>query len=403
MHRRVLAVALAAGLIAGMLTAVPAHAAVTLTVKAGGEFGKNEPAFTARMMAPDVDGVPTIQVHTDDVIHFLGTPVLLGRDQEPTAWWTQYGTGIDAYYGAIASDPDGDGQGVDAPTKFNLRIFSSTLDNCGDSEANACSFDPGNDPMTVMNPGDEVDGYFVKVAAQPNTTFYAVNLPAASHTFLRIDVLPGNQEGTTQDQLDDAAKTLLAKDKRTYNRLADKLSKPTFTRRGGHRVYDAYAGYDTATIRILRMFPERLDVHKGDSVKWHFHLVGEQHTASFPFKKADEVANSGFVPECDPDGQDGDGPDTPPDFQNPEAPCPEGSEPEFDLTRDLTAEHGDGVFPAGFETSGLRGAVIPTAEGIAGGTAPWTLKFAKASPDKGFKYLCALHGRFMSGSVEVNP
>lgn len=403
MRLRSLTVALAVGLVGTMLAIAPAHAQGSLTVKAGGDFGRNEPAGTARMMAPDVDGVPTISVHTDDVVHFVGTPVLLPQGQEPLSWWDQQGTGIDRPYGAILSDPDGDGPNVDAPNKFNLRIFSSTLDNCGDSESNPCSFDGSNsDPVEgVMNPGDEVDGYFVKITAQPNDVLYATNLPPASHTFLKILVVPNGQDTTTQEQLDGAAEGLLTKDENKYHKLVRRLSKPTFTRRGGHRIYDAYAGYDTATIRILKMLPEKLHIRKGDSVKWHFHLVGEQHTATFPFKQGEEVANNGFQPECDPDGQDGDGPDTPADLSGNGPPCPEGSEPEFDLIRKLTAQFGDGVFPSGYESSGLRGEVMPTAEGIDGGTDPWSVRFPKTSSDKGNRYLCAFHGRFMSGWVIV--
>jgi hypothetical protein len=400
MRLRFLSVALVVGLIAPVLGAAPASAATTFTVKAGGEFGKNVPAGTARMMAPDVDGVPTIQIHKDDIIHFIGIPILLAKDQEPTAWWSQYGSGMDTFYGPIQSDPDGDSAGVDAPTKFNLTLFSSTLDNCGDSEANACSFDPDNDPLHVMNPGDEVEDYYVKFESSANTTLYAANVPVASHTYLKIEILPNGQDGTTQQQLDDAAQSLLAKDKRKYNHLVAKLSKPTFTRRGSHRVYDAYAGYDTDTIRILKMLPEKLHIRKGDSVKWHYHLVGELHTATFPFKQGDEIANNGFVPECDPDGQDGDGPDTPADFSGQGPPCPEGSVPEFDLIRKLTAEFGDGTF-GGLESSGLRSESVPSGEGIAGGTDPWSLRFPKTSGDKGNRYLCALHGRFMSGWVYI--
>jgi hypothetical protein len=406
MRVRSLSAALAVGLVAALFSAGPASAQATLTVHAGGGFGQDEPAGTARMMAPEVDGVATIQIHSNDVIHFVGTPLLLPQGQEPIGWYDENGRALDSPWGNVQSDPDGDGQGIDAPNKFNLRPFSSTLDNCGDSESNPCSFDGSNsDPVAgVMNPGDEVDGYYVKITASPNDTIYATTLPAVTHTFLKIEVVPNGQDGTTQQQIDDAKKTLLAKEKSKYNHLVNKLSKPTFTREGSHRVYDAYAGYDTATIRILKMMPEKLHIRKGDTVRWHFHLVGEPHTATFPFKKGENVSNNGFVPECDPDGQDGDGPDTEADLSGQGPPCPEGSELEFDVTRSLTAQSGDGTFPGGsksFESSGVRGGNIPSGEGLAGGTGAWPLRFPKTSSDKGNRYLCGIHGRFMSGWVIV--
>lgn len=404
MRPRILSVALAVGLVGAMLVVGPVRAGTqTLTVKTGGDFGENIPAGTARMMAPDVDGVPTVQIHTNDVIHFIGNAVLLPQGQEPISWWAQQGAGLDSPYGLVLSDPDGDGPGIDAPNKFNVPAFSSNLDNCGDSETNPCSFDGSNsDPVAgVMNPGDEVDGYFVKITAQPNDVIYATNLPPSSHTFLKIEVVANGQDTTTQAALDSAEQGLLTKDEATYHRIVKRLSKPTFTRRRGHRVYDAYAGYDTATVRIVRMLPEKLHLRRGDSVKWRFHLVGEIHTATMPFKKGDEIANNGFVPECDPDGQSGDGPDTEPDFQNEAAPCPEGSEPEFDLIRKLSAEQGDGVFPGGLESSGVRGETVPSGPGLAGGTDPWSVRFPESSSDEGNRYLCAIHGRFMSGWIYV--
>jgi hypothetical protein len=77
---------------------------------------------------------------------------------------------------------------------------------------------------------------------------------------------------------------------------------------------------------------------------------------------------------------------------------------ELDLTRSLTEKTGDGTFPGGsntLESSGLHGALVPHLDGMEGGTDPFTLRFPKASGKNGFRYLCALHGSFMSGWVFV--
>ncbi|MEA2487830.1 MAG: hypothetical protein QOF16_1484, partial [Actinomycetota bacterium] len=391
MRTRSIAVAMAAGLLAASIIAGPAHGATTLTVRAGMGFGKTIPAGTARIMAPDQDGNPTVNVHTDDVIHFAGAaPALLPQGQEPMSWWDQYGGGSGRPFSFFVSDPDADSQGVDAPNKVNPTVENGNANGCGDSEANACSYDGSDaDPVTgVLNPGD-TQQFYVKITASPNTTLWALNPPPTAHTILRINVVPNGQAATTQAELDSAKTSGLAKDLRTYHRVVKKLSKPTFTSSGGHRVYDAYAGYDTETVSILRMLPQKLHIKKGDSIEWHFHILRELHTVTFPFKKGEAISNSGFVPECDPDGDSGQGPDTPADFSA-TPPCPQGSGLELDPTRSLTEKTGDGTFPGGsntLESSGLHGALVPHLDGMEGGTDPFTLRFPKASGKNGFRYL----------------
>ncbi|MFN2593765.1 MAG: hypothetical protein ABR579_02610 [Actinomycetota bacterium] len=403
--RRRIALALGISLVASFLFAASAQGATTLTVQTNNGFGKHIPAGTSRMMAPDEGGNPTINVHTDDTIHFVGAPAVLPQGVEPNTWWDQYGGGSGRAFSLFAADPDGDGSGVDAPNKLSAIATNGNTNGCGDTQANACVFDGSNtDPVTgPLVPGD-IQDFFVKITASPNTTLWALNPPPTAHTILKINIVPSGQAATTQSELNSAAKSLLAKDLHTYNHIVKKYSQPTFTRSGGHRVYDAYAGYDTETVRILRMLPEKLHIRKGDSVMWHFHLVGELHTVTFPFKKGDAISNSGFVPECDPDGDNANGPDTPADFSA-GSPCPAGSELELDLSRALTQKAGDGSFPGGssrLESSGLHGSVVPHQDGMEGGLDPFTLRFTKTSGKNGFRYLCALHGSFMSGWVFVN-
>jgi hypothetical protein len=74
---------------------------------------------------------------------------------------------------------------------------------------------------------------------------------------------------------------------------------------------------------------------------------------------------------------------------------------EFDLSRVLTAQSGDGVFPGGFEHSGVKGLDAPSTADMSGGTAPWALAFVEKSTKKGYRYVCAIHGSFMDGRVRV--
>jgi plastocyanin len=150
------------------------------------------------------------------------------------------------------------------------------------------------------------------------------------------------------------------------------------------------------------MYPEKIKLDKGDTVRWHFDdLVNDFHTVTMPYKKALDISNNGFLPVCDPDG-DGDGPDTfDVDFETFTCP-PASGDLELDLTRDLTAQSGNGKFGGnGLESSGLKFSELPSAPGLAGGGESWDVKFTEKSNDEGYRYICAVHGKFMSGWVVV--
>ncbi len=378
-----------------------------ITVQSGASLGRKIPAFSARMFAPVVDRTPTIQVHHADIVHIKGFMLLLPAGMEPATWREQTATGLDSPYGVFSSDPDPDLPGVNAPTKANLLAFGEPQ-SCGTSVEDACFFDGSDqDPVTgVLNPSDTVDEFFIDITADPGTVIWATPLFTSNQpTTLKIEVVEEGAPTTTQAEVDAAKSSLRSQDRADARELMQTLSRVDRERQGNHWVYQAYAGYDTDVLAFLTMFPKKLTVRKGDVVEWNLASLNlEPHTATFPFKKALNVANSSFVPACDPDGDDGTGQDVEGDFSSEVPQCPEGAEVELDLTRQFTAEIGDGAFPGGprrYESSGLRGSWVPSAPGLAGGIDPWSLRFTKASSDKGYKYLCLLHGRFMSGKVVV--
>jgi plastocyanin len=146
------------------------------------------------------------------------------------------------------------------------------------------------------------------------------------------------------------------------------------------------------------MYPRKLKIRKGDRVRWRFdRLPFELHTVSFPRKKALQIIQGDFVPACDPDGDAGAGPDTPPELEGPPF-CNDPSQLEFELQPRSMHKYGNGKVRSAkdFETSGVRGE-------FGFNENPYTLKFTKTSNKKGFKYICMIHGGFMGGNVVVKP
>jgi plastocyanin len=152
-------------------------------------------------------------------------------------------------------------------------------------------------------------------------------------------------------------------------------------------------GYDTDHISFFEAFPQDLRIRKGDTVEWNFaQNVVEPHTATTPPKKARKWANAAFEspPVCDPDGDEGAGPDQPADFENPML-CEDPSMAELDLPNKFAKQQGDGKVPTGgdrdgdYDTSGLRGGP----EGIPDDA--YGLEFTRKSRDLPFTVMCAIH------------
>lgn len=378
-----------------------------LKIKMFSGLGKDLPyAFSQRMSVPVVGGTPTVKIASGTILKFNAGPILLPEGVEPASWREEYGSDFDQPFSPFATDPDPDLPGLNAPTKLNFGLFDPNVSGCGDSLENPCTFD-GSDPdpvAGVMNGGDTARRFFVKITAEAGATLWATHqLYSAPLADLKIDVVGSENAATTQEEIDEAFAEQKAADAQEARDLVETLETPTFETVDGKRVYDAYPGYDTETTSLMKFFPSELRIRKGDSVSWNFDVLnGEVHTASFPKGKALEVSANGFVPACDPDGDDGDLPDRQANFED-GPPCKEGHELEVDLNKKLTAQQGDGTFPGGpkmLENSGLRGGVLPSGNGVAGNGGDWNLVFNKSSGDKAFKYICMFHP-FMKGKIVV--
>lgn len=392
-----LAVALAAALLP-LRGAVAQDAA--LEVRLGAGLGRTVPAFTARPFAPEIDGVPTVQIHSGDVVTLDCCAILLPDGTDPSAWRDANQVASGAPYAPIVADPDGDVPGFSAAVKVSTFAFSPSRFDCGPPE-DPCDFDINGDD--VLNAGDS-GPMSVRLTGNPNSTATVVPQIPREGADLVIEIVPANAATTTQAQLDEARSEMRAADRARALELMEELNKVNRVEEDGHWVYEVFAGYDEGPISLMAFFPQQLRVPRGSVVRYSFeHAISEPHTTTFPAGKAGKVSDRSFFPACDPDGT-GDGPDTPGEFGESGPECPGDSEFEFDLARRMTAEIGDGTFPAprrSYENSGLRGELLPTdIEGLAGGTEPWDVLFNKSSR-KAYGYICVFHGHFMGGSVKV--
>jgi plastocyanin len=390
----------------GVPVVANAQATADITVQMG--FGVPH-GFSPRALAPLDHGTPTINVAKDTIVNLNAGGVILPQGTGPLEWHSENTQELDAPFGLIASDPDNDLEDpfdADAPFKFNASaIDARTNPDCGSTadapcEIDGTSFFNSGDPFATNENGD----FFIQVTANPGDVVWVTSPFGFSRLFsLKIRVVA--EGATTQVDVDTAAAAIKAKEREAADSLHTKLSKAKSSHmENGVRVWDAWAGFDTHTFALLDFYPTKLKINKGDKVRWNFSTLNiEQHGLAFPLNAAKEIAGNGFLPVCDPDGDAGEEPDTFVDFET--FTCPEGAEFELDLSRDMTAESGDGKFPGGtqrVENSGFRGENIPSAPGIAGGTDPWDLKFTKASSDTGYKYICTFHGGFMNAFVVVN-
>jgi hypothetical protein len=199
----------------------------------------------------------------------------------------------------------------------------------------------------------------VTVDANPGTVLYGALGPSAA---IRVAVVDDPADASSPEELAARATALKRQDYNTAVGLHRKYGdRQTWHRdHRGRKVYDAWAGLSRGSIELLAMYPEKLTIRKDERVQWHFDLENEIHNATFSFEQAKDIFNNTFVPWCDPDTDAGPGPDTEPDFTNPDDPstwCDDLSQLEFDLDDREVFGGGNGTFngaDSDFEGSGLR-------------------------------------------------
>ncbi|MEA2434584.1 MAG: hypothetical protein QOG54_2041 [Actinomycetota bacterium] len=365
------------------VTNANAGAATTYEIQVGRGFGRDFPGGSARFYPPEV------KVHKGDTLHF-STPVFVLPAGTTPEQYLADNAALGAPGNLLAADPD---DGATA-TKLNPNLL--VFLDCGTVD-NPCSAD-GHD---LLNPGFFTEGDFsVTVDANPGDVLYGIGIPWGPSA-IRIEVVNPNDTASTQAELDATAKTLKAQDKDDAFALFDEYShKKTFTTDdAGHKVWDAYVGIDRGPIVILAMFPAKLNLKKGDSVQYHFDLTNELHSAAMPIKKAKKQAFKMFSPFCDPDGDQGPGPDG--DLQTQQPPfCNDPTQLEVDMGN--TAPKGDGSVDSlgEYQDSGWKAYDAANGTGYLNDD-PWTVQFNTKTGDSPIKYICTFHGPFMKGTVVV--
>jgi plastocyanin len=358
-----------------------AGAGVTLKIKVGSGFGREFPGGSTRFF-PD-----TVTVHQGDSLQFTFPPILIPTDTTPEAFLADNAQ-IDDPYHALAHDPD---DGATA-TKINPTQLAPV--DCGTVGA-PCHYDATG----VLNPGFLGEGkFFVVIDAAAGSVFHGLSSPWGQSA-LRIEVVADTAASDSQAALDARAADLKAQDQAAAFALFDDYSnRHTFTDADGHKVWDAWAGIDQGPIVILAMFPAKLKIAKGDSVMWHFDLTNEVHSATMPLKKANKLARGMFSPKCDPDGDDGPGPDNPPEIRQPPF-CNDPTQLEADMAN--LVQKGDGVqdSPNEYQDSGWHGPEN-SPDGFFNND-PFTVSFNTKTDRTGIAYACSFHGSFMKGVVVV--
>lgn len=394
MIRRKLAALVAISVLGAMMVPSQARAATTYDISWGSDFFESGvPGFSARIYPGSVKVVTgdTLRIDSSN-----GVPVFLPAGVSPTEAAERWQNDVGDEYFILETDPDR------GPTayNFNTNLFVPTH-TCGAAD-DACLWN-GADPNEILIT-PEAEELNVTITATPGTVLYGVTF-GGHDSGLRVEVVADAAEASTQAELDARAQQLRADDAAKAAALHQKYSdRKTWHRdANGRKVWDVWVGVENGPVTLMGMYPRRLTIKKGQTVQYHFDYEGmEAHNVVFPFKKGVNIMRNTFVFACDPDG-DGTGQDVEPtNFDSFPPECPEGTELEIQLHPKEIATFGNGVFTGGkdFENSGVR-----SWQSLQDGffsESPWNVKFRKASSDKGFRYLCTIHGPgLMGGRVIV--
>jgi len=382
----------ASAVTAAALTAIPATTASAATQTLNITVGGDQPVSGVllegmRFLAPQ-----TIQVHKGDTINFgfagFHTATLLPEGVGADDWRMDNQAGLDSPYSLVNLDAD---DATNPPTfQFNKAVLFPTDQSCG-TATNPCAFDGKN----VLNSGVPItaQSFAATINNNPGSTFWVVCLIHPDMQF-RVQVVADNETATTQGDINSSAARTQDADREAAAALIPLLNKPSSHKAAnGTRVWDAYAGFDGDGWGLDGMFPKRLVVQKGDTVRWHFtQLMGNIHTVTFPRTAAKDF-NHDFAAEnvkCEADPAD-----TPPDAAPPQF-CSSGPQNlEFEIRGGAVLPVGTHTYRGtGIRSSGVEGADAPS-------QSPYDLKFAKRSGKKGFPYACNVHGGMMRGKVVV--
>ena len=383
-----------------LLPVTPTSAGVAaLSVQVGAPLFE-EPAAGGAPADGDRFYAPPLNVHAGDTVTFafggFHTATVLPANTDADTFVQDQATGVDGAFSFVIPDPDDGGTAAKPALKANLAVVGPTVGGtpvaCG-TDVDPCS--AGGEVVNSGIPFADPASFSVTVDGAVGDTLSVLCL---IHHAMRLDisVVDAGVAATTQAVIDAHRDATIASDAtKAGNKHLKLVNRQTGTvQPNGSTRWDAFVGFDGPGYALLAMYPAVLELDKGDSVRWHFdQLKFEDHTVSMPFGVAKDVFFNTFVPLCDLDGAGSD-PRVPPDLPPP-AFCSAG-ELEFSIPANMAYERGNGTFKgADYENSGAVGANFDA------GASPYDVTFGAVSPDRGFRYMCLVHGGFMSGRVVV--
>ncbi|MGH2753560.1 MAG: hypothetical protein ACRDLB_03935 [Actinomycetota bacterium] len=276
-------------------------------------------------------------------------------------------------------DPDDGEKGY----KYShLALMGNVDPACGAPEA-PCDYDG----TSVVSPNILGEGPFtVRLDVPAASSFWVVCL---IHHGMRmeVDVVDAATPVQTQAEIDAATAAKQAQEAADAEALHEQmLDQHQSHDENGQKVWDVFAGFDTEDFALHAFYPARQKVRKGQAVEWHFgSLVTEDHSASMNVKQARRrIVRKDFLLHCDPDGDAGAGPDTPPELEGPPF-CNDPLTLEFDAAPKAIVGAGNGNYRGkkDLESSPISGANL-------GGEEAFQVDFTKKL-DKSVNYMCVIH------------
>lgn len=384
-----------------MLPAGPARAQTTYDVGlAQIFFDQGAPGFSARFYPG------SIKVHEGDMIRFdLEPEALLPGGDYPQELMGEAGE-IGHPRNPFIWDPDDGEKALKANFDF---FFGGEGDTCGRSEADPCIWGPGDQPIFPVFAEEPPFELLTRVDAPAGTTLWASSIMGSDvNVNFKVQVVPNNEEASTQEALDARAESLRQKDFENALALHNKMkSKKTFhINAAGKKVWDVFVGVSAGPITLFASYPRKTVIPRRARVQFHFMDQIEPHTATFGGPNARDVLFNFLIAACDPDGDEGPGPDVDPIDFDPETGlpiCPEGTELEGDIHDLLPWAVGDGKVTknSDYQNSGILTPRFPDGNAFDENPDPMTVRFPKTTNKKGLRFICLIHGPEMGGRVRV--
>jgi plastocyanin len=337
-----------------------------------------------------------LSIHPADQINFVvngfHTATLLPVNEDPDTWLAANAAGPEAPYEFFQADPD-DGANAFKYNVSNL-FFPSSFD-CGSADA-PCDYDGSSLVNSGVALGDSLE-FTTRLDVPAGSTVWAICFLHPAAMRMEIDVVDEATPVQTQEEIDSAYSAAVAQEASDAAALHEQLlDQHSSHMEGNRKVWDMYAGYDTEDFALFGFYPAEQRVRRGQGVEWHFgSLVTEDHTVSIDRKRAKKkIISKDFQLACDPDGDDGPGPDGPPELEQPPF-CNDPTQFEIDAATRLLTGAGDGKYTGGrdLESASARGANIPGEEEA------YQVNFTK-DLDKTIPYICAIHP-FMIGKIKM--